>query len=54
MTNLVSPVGNFEEINAFVSWNWPKNTQLSLKEQTSTLLDKLIPFSVQTTTVFEE
>ena len=35
----VSLVGTFEELTAFLCWNWPRNTQKALKQQQSTLID---------------
>ena len=49
-----SAVGIFEEITAFFVEISLKIFHKSLKQQKSTLLDKLIPIFVQTTKVFEE
>ena len=38
----VSPVGKFENITAFICWNWLKNTQKSMEQQKSTLFYKPI------------
>ena len=52
----VSLVGNFQEITACFFKIGLKNTQTqkSMKQQKSTLFDKLIPFFVQATKVFKE
>ena len=50
----VSPVSNFKEINAFFVESSLKKTQKSIKQQKSTLFDKLITIFVQTTKVSEE
>ena len=50
----VSPGGNFQEITACFVGIGLKNTQESMKQQKSTLFDKLIPFFVQATKVFKE
>ena len=50
----VSSVGNFEEVTKFWVGIGIKYTQKAMKQQKSTLFDKWIAITVQTTKIFDE